>query len=756
MCLQDSSGLSSGGHGSRQANGDKLSSPRAGRLWIIVALSLAAGIYLAVVPASWARGVAQPAGTRYAQILEPCPAPEAGHATCFALVRKPVKAPTPGAAAGPGVRPYVVGGGAALAGPAGGLTPEDLASAYGYSPAATGFGQTVGIVDAFDDPEIENDLGRFDAHYGLPPCTSANGCLQKVGQTGSASSLPPADEEGWSVEITLDVETVHAACPNCKILLVEANDSNGANLAAAVNEAVALGATEVSNSYGGPELFDEATERGAYNHPGLPIVASTGDDGYYGWDWVNEFGPFKGDEMPSTPAALPSVVAVGGTTLDLNPDGTRANETVWNNNGRGDAAGLASEEREGATGGGCSKLFAAQPWQQSVANFAATGCGGKRLDADVSAVADPLTGLDIYDSYACGPPCNFPRVEGGWLTIGGTSLSAPLISSLYALAGGGRGVSDPAMTLYGHAADASSRFDVTEGANGFCGGESTAECGEPNSVLGDVDCEGTTACNAAPGFDGPSGIGTPKGLALFEPLLPKAVISPPASLTAGIAANFSAGASNDPYPGAAITAASWSWGDGTSGVGVSASHVYGAPGTYTVTLTVTDAYGLSSGSVSATVGVGASPDVGGGAVALVEGAVANSAFTTVHATLNWRTGALTFTTSVTDPGVFSWLATFQNGRFGAFAASSRCKKNFIKLVSRCRPARIVFAKGSKAVARAGTVSVTLKPSSSAAKALKKALRKGKGVPVSAMLSFRSSRGGSPVSRMLTLTVKLKK
>ncbi len=118
----------------------------------------------------------------------------------------------------------MVGAGAVTAGPSGGLTPEDLASAYGYSPTSSGTGQTVGIVDAFDDPEIESDLAQFDTHYELPACTTANGCFKKVGQTGT-SSLPAADKEGWSVEITLDVETVHAVCPNCRILLVEANNS---------------------------------------------------------------------------------------------------------------------------------------------------------------------------------------------------------------------------------------------------------------------------------------------------------------------------------------------------------------------------------------------------------------------------------------------------------------------------------------------------------------------------------------------------
>lgn len=666
----------------------------------------------------------------------------------------------------------MVGAGALTAGPSGGLTPEDLASAYGYSPASSGTGQTVAIVDAFDDPEIESDLAQFDTHYELPACTTANGCFKKVGQTGT-SSLPAADKQGWSVEIALDVETVHAACPNCKILLVEANNSSDANLAIAVNESVALGATEVSNSYGGPEVFGGSSEQAAYNHPGVPIVASTGDDGYYGWDWVNEFGPFEGDEMPSSPASLASTVAVGGTTLELNPDGTRAEETIWNNNGPGDEAGLASGEREGATGGGCSKLFTAQPWQQAVAGFTSSGCGTARLDADVAAVADPLTGLDIYDSFKCGPACEFPRVEGGWVTIGGTSLSAPFISSLYALAGGGNGISYPSLTLYGHASDASLRFDVTEGANGFCGGEPVAECGQPNEGFGTVDCEGTTACNAAPGFDGPSGIGTPEGLGLFKPLLPSAAITTPSGLTAGSVASFSAGGSSDPYSGASIAEASWGWGDGTKATGVSATHTYAAAGTYTVTLAVTDSYGVTSPPVMGVVSVGAASGgsgagagsagasgaastTGGGTGTAPSTVAVSSAFPAAHAAINSRTGLVTLTTSVLDPGTFSWLATFANGKFGAFASASKCKAGQLRLTGKCRPAKVVFAKGSEPVGVAGGVTVTLKPSASALKALKSALKQNKGIAVSVVLTFQSSLGGAPVSHTQTEIVRPKK
>ena len=193
---------------------------------------------------------------------------------------------------------------------------------------------------------------------------------------------------------------------------------------------------------------------------------------------------------------------------------------------------------EGATGGGCSTLFTAEPWQQYAPGFAATGCGGKRLAADVSADANPYTGFDIYDSYECGEACKKLKAGRDWLTIGGTSLSTPLISSLYALAGGSGGVSYPSLTLYGHLGDASDLYDVTEGGNGFCDDGGLA-CGADEHYGVNIDCEGTPACNAGPGFDGPSGVGTPNSLGLFEPLFPSAQITPPGTPKAGLAASFS-------------------------------------------------------------------------------------------------------------------------------------------------------------------------------------------------------------------------
>jgi PKD domain len=540
--------------------------------------------------ASGARAERPPAriGVGYARIHSACQAPGAGYASCFALVRTPASSAE---AASPGVTRFALRDGAASAGPAGGLTPAQIASAYGYDPAdIPASEQTIAIVDAFDDPSIESDLVAFDSQYGLPQCTEADGCFKKVGQTGNANSLPAADTEGWSVEISLDVEMAHSACQHCRILLVEAENALFTNLGTAVNEAVGLGANEVSNSYGGPEGF--SGEEAAYDHPGVVIAAATGDSGYNGW-----LDPAEFPQRPNLPASFPSVVAVGGTTLALNESGARAAETVWNGNGVENLEDFS----QGATGGGCSEIFPAKPWQLAVAGFGATGCGSKRSVADVAAVADPRTGFDIYDSYNCGAACEqFKSKATNWVTIGGTSLSTPLISALYALAGGSNGISYPALTLYGHLGESSALFDVSEGGNGFCDKQGLA-CGidrEFEEILEvspfRVDCEATTACNAAPGFDGPSALGTPNSLALFKPLRPSAMITSPAKLVADDPAAFSGTGSSDPYPGGTPLAYHWGWGDGAISAGPAPSHVFAAPGEYHVTLSVTDAYGVES------------------------------------------------------------------------------------------------------------------------------------------------------------------
>ena len=323
-----------------------------------------------------------------------------------------------------------------------GYGPAQLTGAYALPATAPGT-PTIGIVDAFDDPNIEADLAVYSSTYGLPSCTTANGCFRKVNQSGG-TSYPTADA-GWALEIALDVETAHAICPNCKILLVEATNNSFTNLGTAVNRAVTMGANVVSNSYGGSEFSTETSADSQYfNHPGVMITASSGDGGY-------------GVEYP---AASRYVTAVGGTTLTVNGSNQWVSETAWS-----------------GAGSGCSAYETKPSWQTD------TGCA-RRTVADVSAVADPNTGASVYDSFTYNG-------QSGWFQVGGTSLAAPLVASVYALTGT-TGSATYGSTPYSHT---SSLHDVTSGSNGSCGG----------SYL----------CTATTGFDGPTGLGTPNGVGAF-------------------------------------------------------------------------------------------------------------------------------------------------------------------------------------------------------------------------------------------------
>jgi len=297
-----------------------------------------------------------------------------------------------------------------------GYGPVQFRTAYGLTSSGSS-SITVAIVDAYDDPNVESDLGVYSTQFGLPACTTANGCFKKVNQTGGTSY--PRKDAGWSLEIALDVETIHAICPNCKLLLVEATSNSFANLIAAEDYAAAH-ANIVSNSWGGSEFSSETTSAydGHFNHAGIPITFSSGDGGY-------------GVEYP---AASHYVSAVGGTTLTLNANNTRKTETVW-----------------AGAGSGCSAYEPKPTWQTD------TGCV-RRTVADVSADADPNTGAAVYDSV---------RYQGrsGWFQVGGTSLASPLIAAVYALAGNGANTIDGSYP-YSH----NGLFDVTSGSNGSCGG----------------------------------------------------------------------------------------------------------------------------------------------------------------------------------------------------------------------------------------------------------------------------------------------
>ncbi len=573
-----------------------------GRLGVLCSTALAfllvAGSQLGA-PAAHASGLSRSEGglTRFAVAVPLCPPAKPRHVTCFAIKLERATSTTPGA------RPFRLAAGAATIGPAGGLTPGDLATAYGYSSTATGAGQTVAIIDWGDDPTIATDLNTFDSQYGLSTCTTANGCFNKLNQAGATSPLPT--DQGAAGEISLDVEAVHAVCQKCRIDLIEVNSNAFTNTEAGVNEAVKLGATEISNSYGGADTSGVgATDIAAYNHRGVVITVSTGDDGYYSFDrWVHTpiGGPAANPSAPNFPAELATVVAVGGTSLYLNQNGTRQSETVWNENGAQDHVESASGAAQGASGGGCSRFITAPTWQRKLSMWSQTACGTKRLDADVSAVADPFTGFDTFSSSDGG---------AGWETIGGTSLSSPVIAAMFALAGGAHGTAYPALTLYGHRGG-SSLYDVTSAGNGFCGGEGAAQCGNANQLafngvaLGVLDCAypatgstpsaGDLACDANVGYDGPTGVGTPKGLGALAPVGPTGTIAGPKSVAHGSSHTWTVTA-KDPFPGGTISSYTWNWGDGSANTVTTtphAAHTFARAGARVITLTIKDSYGIS-------------------------------------------------------------------------------------------------------------------------------------------------------------------
>jgi subtilase family serine protease len=325
-----------------------------------------------------------------------------------------------------------------------------IAQAVCSLPASFG-GQTIAIVDAYDDPTIASDLNTYDAQYNLPACTTSNGCFTKVNQNGGTRY--PRANSGWALEISLDVETAHEICQTCKILLVEASSASNSNLGAAVNEAASLGATEISNSYGGSESSGESSYDKYYNHPGIAVTVSSGDTG----------------DAQEYPAASPDVVAVGGTTLNLTSNNTYSSESVWSSGGSG-----------------CSAYEPANSWQTSVPDWSQTICGTYRGIADVAADADPNTGAAVYDSTPY-------QGQSGWFQVGGTSLSSPLIAGVFALAGGTSSYANAQQVPYAKFTSGNSN-DVTTGSNGSCG---------------------TNMCNAAVGYDGPTGLGTPNGTGGF-------------------------------------------------------------------------------------------------------------------------------------------------------------------------------------------------------------------------------------------------
>ncbi|WP_406841648.1 carboxypeptidase regulatory-like domain-containing protein (plasmid) [Streptomyces sp. AHU1] len=395
-----------------------------------------------------------------------------------------------------------------------GFGPADLLNAYDL-PADGGVGKTIAIVDAFDNPSAEADLAVYRAQYGLPPCTTANGCFTKVDQRGRTDY--PASEPGWATEISLDLDMVSAVAPKARLLLVEADEASIEDLGSAVDQAVALGAGYVSNSYGSDYLYapEDPAESAAdvhYDHPGVAIVASSGDERY----------------GVAYPAASPHVTAVGGTTLTKDSNVSRGwSESVWDHDGSG-------------TGSGCSRYEPKPAFQKD------TGCPGRTV-ADVSAVADPATGVAVYDSFGAA---------GGWAVAGGTSASAPIIAGVYANAG--TPVAGTYPNAYPYAATA--LHDVATGSNGRC---------SPAYL-----------CSAGPGYDGPTGLGTPDGVTAFR-------MGAHGTLT---------GTATDSVTGAPIAAAQVTAGIYTATTDRSGHYSLPLPvGTYDIKIS---AYGYASGRAS--------------------------------------------------------------------------------------------------------------------------------------------------------------
>src|SRR5215469_6307185 len=393
---------------------------------VLLASISAAGLVLGVGPA----GASAAAPTPVANVVQSCAAPaKPGFASCMALRRTDlVQVGRARTAASPNAAPS-------------GFGPADLQSAYKLSSSG-GAGETVGIVDAFDNPNVASDLATYRSTFGLP---AAN--FTKVNQNGQASPLPSTNV-GWGEEESLDVDMVSAICPNCRILLVEANDNSLANLGASVNTAVALGAAFVSNSYGGGEFSGETTsDTQFYEHSGVAVTASSGDSGF-------------GTQYP---AASQFVTAVGGTSLTRASNARGWSETAWS-----------------GAGSGCSSFESKPSFQNNVA----TNCS-RRGEADVSAVADPNTGVAVADTFGTG---------GTFFVFGGTSVASPIIASVFALAGTPAAGTFPNSYPYAHT---SSLFDVISGTNSR-------------------HCRQGVLCRAGTGWDGPTGFGTPNGTGAFH------------------------------------------------------------------------------------------------------------------------------------------------------------------------------------------------------------------------------------------------
>lgn len=381
-----------------------------------------------------------------------CPrANEAHRARCFSYVRTDI-------------RPVPNSGGGIPSGA--GYTPQQLQAAYGLTSAAAtkGKGQTVAIVDYASYPTAASDLATFRKAAGLPACTLRSHCLRIVNQDGNTSRFPPFDD-GWAGEQSLDLDMVSAICPNCHILLVQANTAYDYDLEAAEMTAANMGAQVISNSFGIPEALQSDP---AYAAKGHVYVASAGDDGAYNQGLV---------PPANSPCTYATVVCAGGTQLVRAHNARGWTERVWNDLNKTCSGGGNC----GATGSGCSTAVPKPAWQKQAF------CS-KRVAADASAVAAVST-----------PVASYYSPDGGWEGVGGTSVSSPILAAVFALAGNATTVPEP----HGIWRTAKTHFhDVVKGTN-F---NTNNPCPQGYN---------TFVCTARAGYDGPTGWGTPNGIGGF-------------------------------------------------------------------------------------------------------------------------------------------------------------------------------------------------------------------------------------------------
>ncbi len=419
-------------------------------------------------------------------------------------IARPVPASSVGQLPG---RPAAFGPNAAGAAVPGPYTPAQIRHAYGVDQLANdGAGQTIAIVDAYDNPTIAQDLAAFDRQFNLPDAT-----LIKATPGGGT----PAVDAGWALEIALDVEWAHVIAPKATILLVEANSNNDADLLAGVDYAVAHGAQQVSMSWGGGEFNGASSLDPYFNHPGVTFFASAGDSGA-----AVEF-----------PAVSPYVTGVGGTTLSLDAAGNKISETVW-----------------AGSGGGVSAYVPRPSYQAGFQNT------GRRNVPDVAYDADVNSGVYV-------------RNQGNWYVVGGTSAGAPQWAGLTALVNQGRAAagSSPLGTgqafgtnsvLYqlaggtGYTNPNGDYFDITQGSNGTpatTGYDTATGLGSPvaNKIVPDLIAFGTTTTPPAAPVVGDAGFEAvaagPAGYAYDPTGSPWSFVA-----AAGLSANNSAFTSGNP------------------------------------------------------------------------------------------------------------------------------------------------------------------------------------------------------------------